>query len=304
MSVPLDRLYYFLHDHCNHDVIIYHFFPHGSKKPEDVRLLYSNREMQPTEPYLNIPVLFHDQEPLCFDTWHEIPKACKIEDHPYSKLKMRVSRFSTYDKLILVHSELNSKEVKKFDDDGAIPVYYWSHALIARDWFRYAEHDQRLAKKNSQNKFLIYNRAWKGTREYRLKFAELLVDNNLLQDCCTSFSPVDENNHYTEYKFANPRLKPARQDLEQHFLPNSAPSWASADYDSADYCKTEIEVVLETMFDDSRWHITEKTLRAKAGGHPYPANLDLMSKAEATALIDALKAGTYKAPENDGEEPF
>jgi len=42
----------------------------------------------------------------------------------------------------------------------------------------------------------------------------------------------------------------------------------------------------------------------KAGGHPYPANLDSMTKGEATALIDALKAGTYKAPVNDGEEPF
>jgi hypothetical protein len=42
----------------------------------------------------------------------------------------------------------------------------------------------------------------------------------------------------------------------------------------------------------------------KSGKHPIPANLDSMTKAEATALIDALKNGTYKAPENDGEEPF
>ena len=43
----------------------------------------------------------------------------------------------------------------------------------------------------------------------------------------------------------------------------------------------------------------------KSGKHPIPANLDSMTKAEATALIDALKAGTYKAPDNaDAEEPF
>lgn len=42
----------------------------------------------------------------------------------------------------------------------------------------------------------------------------------------------------------------------------------------------------------------------KAGGHPYPANLDSMTKGEATALIDALKAGTYKPQVNEGEEPF
>jgi len=43
----------------------------------------------------------------------------------------------------------------------------------------------------------------------------------------------------------------------------------------------------------------------KSGKHPIPANLDSMTKAEATALIDALKNGTYKAPDNaDAEEPF
>jgi hypothetical protein len=42
----------------------------------------------------------------------------------------------------------------------------------------------------------------------------------------------------------------------------------------------------------------------KSGKHPIPANLDSMTKAEATALIDALKSGTYAPPVNDGEEPF
>jgi hypothetical protein len=41
----------------------------------------------------------------------------------------------------------------------------------------------------------------------------------------------------------------------------------------------------------------------KSGKHPIPANLDSMTKAEATALIDALKNGTYVPPVND-EEPF
>lgn len=43
----------------------------------------------------------------------------------------------------------------------------------------------------------------------------------------------------------------------------------------------------------------------KSGKHKIPANLDSMTKAEATALIDSLKAGTYKDPDNsDAEEPF
>jgi hypothetical protein len=47
-----------------------------------------------------------------------------------------------------------------------------------------------------------------------------------------------------------------------------------------------------------------KSLLKKAG-HPYPQGLDSMDKRDMTALIDALKAGTYTPPNNDGaEDPF
>jgi hypothetical protein len=46
-----------------------------------------------------------------------------------------------------------------------------------------------------------------------------------------------------------------------------------------------------------------KSLLKKAG-HPYPQGLESMDKRDMTALIDALKAGTYKTPVNTGEEPF
>jgi len=46
-----------------------------------------------------------------------------------------------------------------------------------------------------------------------------------------------------------------------------------------------------------------KSLLKKAG-HPYPQGLESMDKRDMTALIDALKAGTYEPPVNTGEEPF
>jgi hypothetical protein len=47
-----------------------------------------------------------------------------------------------------------------------------------------------------------------------------------------------------------------------------------------------------------------KSLLKKAG-HPYPQGLESMDKRDMTALIDALKAGTYMPPNNDSEEePF
>jgi hypothetical protein len=46
-----------------------------------------------------------------------------------------------------------------------------------------------------------------------------------------------------------------------------------------------------------------KSLLKKAG-HSYPQGLESMDKRDMTALIDALKAGTYEPPVNTGEEPF
>ncbi len=46
-------------------------------------------------------------------------------------------------------------------------------------------------------------------------------------------------------------------------------SYASADYNNRDYAQTGMEIVLETLFDDSRLHLTEKSLRPIACGKPF-----------------------------------
>ena len=61
MSVPLDRLYHYLADCVNHDLLIYRWAPHGSRKLEDLDQLIG----YPDHEWYNLPmVLFHDQEPL------------------------------------------------------------------------------------------------------------------------------------------------------------------------------------------------------------------------------------------------
>jgi hypothetical protein len=174
-----------------------------------------------------------------------------------------------FSKNLLLHSENRSENLIKYESDGElIPVYYWSHAVIARDWFRYAQHAN--FQKTSQKTFLIYNRAWTGTREYRLKFTDLLIENTLIDHCKTFFNPidVDTNTNYLDLIFANSAWKP--NNLLHTFLPNKQVSAnASADFDIDDYNTTEIEVVLETLFDDSRLHLTEKILRPIACRQPF-----------------------------------
>jgi predicted XRE-type DNA-binding protein len=57
--------------------------------------------------------------------------------------------------------------------------------------------------------------------------------------------------------------------LENHFPINRAHSHYSANFDINDYNATDIEVVLETLFDDDRLHLTEKSLRPIAVGQPF-----------------------------------
>jgi hypothetical protein len=140
--------------------------------------------------------------------------------------------------------------------------------MIARDWFRYAQHDVLLSKRTPHKDFLIYNRAWSGTREYRLKFAELVVNHDMYSHCKMGFNSEDLID-YREHQFQNKKFQIQRQDLEQYFFHNTSDSSASADYCAHDYQTTNIEVVLETLFDDDRLQLTEKILRPIACGHPF-----------------------------------
>ena len=229
-------------------------------------------------------IIFHDQEPLQFDLYNcdsiaELAFArLNQKAHPemlkqLSQMHIRgvtVTAYSGYDLMMLCHSEKNSPEVAKYQAAGFVPVYFWSHALIAQDWFRFAQHDPVLEHKRIQTDFLIYNRAWSGTREYRLKFAELLCANNLTAYCKTSFNPIDTDTHYQDHKYQNSKF--AISTVLESYLPlNRHSSTASADYNHDDYVSTGIEVVLETLFDDQRNHVTEKLLRPIACGVPFIA---------------------------------
>jgi hypothetical protein len=282
MSIPLDRLYqyieYVVRDITGSDPIIYGFYPHGSKKIEDLAVLQqSNSDWAHNK--ISVHIYSHDQEPLNYNYYQDFRAETKITNSVLLNLCINnnttfnynigwYSLFNVYDKFILLHSEQNSTEVIKYQNDRFIPVYFWSHAFIARDWFRGAQY---IYKNNDSSKtFLIYNRAWAGTREYRLKLIDLLIDQEIVSECKTTINPVDPELQipYCNYQFANPIWKP-KNCLEDFLPPTRASSCSSADFDIDDYCNTDIEVVLETLFDDQRIQLTEKILRPIACKQPF-----------------------------------
>jgi hypothetical protein len=275
MSIPLDRLYHFIEKiaikNYGAPVIIYRFWPNGSKNIEDLNALttYYNSWY---ECIVRPGVWFHDQEPLDYDffqtqtrhfdsSWHKL-----LQSLAMPALRQNLMYFrNMFSKNLLVHSEQRSKNLEKYEAES-FPVYYWSHALIARDWFRYAEHEDFTKDVNKE--FLIYNRAWSGTREYRLRFSDLLVEHELTDHCLTFCSPTEHGKHYETHMFQNPVWRPTCV-LENYFPPSQANACASADFNTVDYRSTAIEVVLETLFDDDRLHLTEKSLRPIACRQPF-----------------------------------
>lgn len=173
-----------------------------------------------------------------------------------------------YDHNILVHSELRSRELEFYQDQGFETVYWWSHAMIALDWYRYAQHDPLLSRPRDPKKlFNIYSRAWHYPREYRLRLLDLVKEHDMQDHCRVRFNTWDQGIHYSQYQYHNPAMR-AQHDLNTFTDPAPGPG-ASASYSARDYHSSLFDVVLETLFDDERLHLTEKTLRPIACGVPF-----------------------------------
>jgi len=284
MSVPTHNLYDFVHQLLENRFLLTYFYPYGEKDLsktvcntlESIKDIYS---LENTPNFTNIPesirikdkdniarkifpdhlidvviyrkynqqLFCYDQEPLNYDLYNKIdsyedigaPFLTDIEINKSQNLR-RIYPDSLQKKWILLHSELNSKEVEKYEKCGDfICAYWWSHAILSRDWYRFAEYDRSLNPASDICKlFLIYCRATDGTRLYRKKFLNMIKSNNIY-----------------DYQLGSFNIK-------------KLDSTNSATYDSLDMNHTGISIVLETVFDH-RIHLTEKTLRPLACGHPF-----------------------------------
>ena len=279
MSIPIHNLYDFVHLATKKQYILMYHYPFGSRDLHDVcshqpdmqhmngplGIAASNRLISKYLPAQDIdyyyihktqPVMFcHDQEPLNFDLYQDhsdyVVTYRKTRDRdsglPTENLHYKNSnlRWTLYNNIqkswTLLHSEVNSKNLTRYESTGKfVGAYWWSHAMIARDWYRFAEYDNTLVPNPDPARlFLMYCRDTTGSRQYRKDLLNQLGEKSLLADC----------------------------QIES-FYGVKVDSTASAIYNVSDYNSTAISVVLETLFDE-RIHLTEKILRPIACGHPF-----------------------------------
>lgn len=282
MNIPLNDLYHYLAGVFDLPVYLYEFYPHGSRSIYHLRgvtdLTTAQQQKDPV-------VICNDQEPLNYELYQDhsqetIEKFFRTEykhllydryRHVLKNSNLRLGiGFNIFDKVILIHSEKNSNDLELYQANNFVGLYYWAHAFIARDWYRFAEHDKRLEMPRAPKTiFLIYCREWSGTREYRLKFQELLVEQNLHANSITSIKKTNDNTAADEHVFRNKKLVPNNFEFLEKLADNYVGSGESAAYDPKDFVDTKISVVLETIFDGSKIHLTEKILRPIACGHPF-----------------------------------
>jgi hypothetical protein len=278
MTVPSHNLYDFVHQVTENQYWLMYFYPWGDK---DMNNLIDYFDPQTARNYNNEsnglrpetilatkffpkhqlsyqvvrnfqPVLLcYDQEPLNFDLYQSPNEYEK--KHCLPNFNLRTSIPTSWQKQwILLHSEKNSSELARYESTGNYAgAYWWSHAVIALDWYRYAQHDQTLQHIDPKKLFLVYAREWSGTRKYRKDFLQMI-------------KPFD---NHCQIGSVNPD--------------QAITSTSSAIYNSDDFNHTAISVVLETLFDDPRIHLTEKILRPIACGHPFilaagPGSLKLL----------------------------
>ena len=248
MSVPTSNLYNFVTQALENKFLIKYFYPWGEKGFKNI--IDNEEDSRPNGNYNDLSVLIcHDQEPLDFDLYSDqqlpdltynldISKAIKKE---YKDLNLRwIDPFNRSNYWVLLHSELNSPQVIQYESTGLFRcAYWWSHALIALDWYRFARYDNRLTDKSQPIKanFLVYARGKTGKRTYRKLFLEHLQHINSVQ-----LGSIDPTAVVT--------------------------SDSSATYNPQDFAQTRCSIVLETVYDQ-RIHLTEKTLRPLACGHPF-----------------------------------
>jgi hypothetical protein len=281
MTIPLDNLYHYIDGLFDEPVCTYLFYPHGSKNISNLVGLHS---IVDKENVIRPQVVCHDQEPLNFDfyknhTFENVEYTYNLVNGKVSKDFLRDSNLSLathawnnwYNKTVLVHSEKNSEDLAQYEAREFVGAYYWAHAVIAKDWYRFAKNDVRLSSHCMPDiDFLIYSRDWTGSREYRLKFQELLFESCLHSKSLTSIKKVSDSGVAAkDYVFLNTNLKPKSFDFLNSLKENTCGADSSAIYSPDDISRCKISVVLETVVDGNKIHLTEKIIRSLACGHPF-----------------------------------
>lgn len=190
-------------------------------------------------------VVLHDQEPFFYgslDTYKESKRSDKklweIVQHLMPE-ELFFPRLTTCSWPIWCHSEQNSQDIQRLVDLGFAECHYFWHGMISRDWFRHWKHHADINAPHPWTKrFLLYCRAFDGSREYRKSVVNFLSNYK----------------SYIQYDWEN--TTSVTPDYSAKLVPEDA-------------CSAAVQIVLETIFDDEKIYVTEKVFKPIAMRQPF-----------------------------------
>lgn len=245
---------------------------------------------------------FYDQEPLDSEVVKKIP----LEFSPF--------RFN-----ILAHSEY-STEIQKIKKENFIAHswYYFFHGFAALDWYRDIEYFPNSSP-NFKKTFISLNRLCTEKRSYRLLLVAEMIKNNLVQHGNVSlhFRNTDNNLTVKQEIFSPNSLlsKEAKKTVAKHIMPLTDNLVIDKNvvhgYDSANFGRHEYQmlqdnfwqIVTETVFFDSKLHLTEKIFKPIVTQRPFilvaaPGNLAYL-KSYGFKTFDRWINESYDTEENN-----
>lgn len=214
---------------------------------------------------------FLDQEPLSPDTFTQLDKFLIVGKNGTDPRCINIIANSE-------HSDLLSQFIK---NTNFYSWYYFYHGFAALDWYRDFRYISPKSFLNFDKVFICYNHLTAGSRSYRLHLAAELKEANVLDKGYVSLFP-DSN-----WEIDCP-LDPKAVDKVKCFLksidtpliidtqkPNGELS-AKVSLDSL--TKGLWHIVTETVFFDSKLHLTEKIFKPIVAKRPFilagaPGNL-------------------------------
>jgi hypothetical protein len=224
------------------------FRTHGSKNLSDAHPFIEKKlymELPSMEFEINNALILHDQEPFDVCNSLYIYKHGLLENKKdplfqhMTDQELFLQTWLSCSWPIFCHSEKNSSDIAWIEKIGCIPCYYFWHALVARDWFRHWKHRGDIQCHTTwKQRFLLYIRDCSGTRTYRATVKNMLYD---IKD---------------------------QVDTDWDNTRNVTPDF-SAKISVEDAQNTALHLVAETVFSDSKIHVTEKTFKPMVMKQPF-----------------------------------
>ena len=223
------------------------FSSHGCKNLLDYHPFLEKKsfmELPEMEFEINNALILHDQEPFVVSDSLHIYRQSLLENKKdplflnMTDQELFLQRWRSCSWPIFCHSEKNSQDIAWIEKIGCVSCYYFWHALIARDWFRHWKHRGDIYNTAWKRRFLLYIRDCSGTRTYRSQVKNMLSDIKDHVD-------TDWNND---------------RNITADF---------SAKISIEDAQNTGIHLVAETVFNDTKIHVTEKTFKPIVMKQPF-----------------------------------